>query len=95
MMPSDDLPANTNAIHYENKHKLACINLCSNVSGYTQTVNFINSGNEYELVVKMMDFLTKLSEVCYHSLLVRHKDVFKQLTGVSLKKFKLVVITKQ
>ncbi|KAF6019734.1 hypothetical protein EB796_021962 [Bugula neritina] len=58
----------------------------------------MNSGNEYELVAKMMGFLTKLSEVCYHRLLVRYNDVFKQLreklTSVSSKKLKLVVITK-
>ena len=77
---SKNLPKDTETIHWESHHNLASVSLCSNVNGFTEPVCFVNdSGSEFSVVRRMLDYLTKLSELCYERLLISYSDVFTEL----------------
>ena len=83
-----NLPKNTNTMVWEAEHKLASISIASNVPGFTEPICFVNENNDsYSVVSKMMEYLEKLSSLCYHKLMRKYDDIFEAL---SQKKSQLV-----
>ena len=81
-LDNKNLPKSTPTMTWEGRHVLASISVASNIAGYTEPKTFVNDGDAFSLVSKMMDYLTQLSDIAYDRLARRYDVVFRRLQRV-------------
>ena len=75
------LPKDSKTIHYEGRHRLACVSVCSNIAGHTEPICLVNREGEKATVNSLISHLHRLADVCETRLRLRYRDVFNRLTA--------------
>ena len=79
LFDKQNLPQNAQQLSYEARHVPLSFGVASNVPGFTEGVCYISSGDENELVMKLVEYLEGRADVSYGILKQKFDYVFAAL----------------
>ena len=68
LFDKQNLPQNAQQLSYEARHVLLSFGVSSNIPGFTEGVCYVSSGDENELVTKLVEYLEGIADVLFGTL---------------------------
>ena len=79
LFDKQNLPQNAQKLSYEARHVQLSFGVSSNVSGFTESVCYVSSGDENELGTKLVEYLESIADVSYGILKQKFDYIFEAL----------------